>query len=127
MRRLKLAETLKGIKVGSAVYCCAVYCCAVYCCAVYRCMSAVAAAPVGMCSGKTAERLIEVLAAVLHTSSTTECCACVCVSADVPAVQVWERPAIAVTHLPTGEKWAKGYDLQLRFYSVDQYPQVGWG
>lgn len=44
-----------------------------------------------------------------------------------PAVQVWERPAIAVTHLPTGEKWAKGYDLQLRFYSVDQYPQVGGG
>jgi hypothetical protein len=39
-------------------------------------------------------------------------------------VQVWERPAIAVSHLPTGEKWAKGYDLQLRFYDTQQYPEV---
>lgn len=41
------------------------------------------------------------------------------------AVQVWERPAIAVSHMPTGEKWAKGYDLQLRFYDIQQYPEVG--
>lgn len=39
-------------------------------------------------------------------------------------MQVWERPAIAVGHLPTGEKWAKGYDLQLRFYDIQQYPEV---
>ena len=44
-------------------------------------------------------------------------CACMC-------LQVWERPAIAVSHLPTGEKWAKGYDLQLRFYDIQQYPEV---
>jgi hypothetical protein len=39
-------------------------------------------------------------------------------------MQVWERPAIGVTHMPTGEKWAKGYDLQLRFYEMQQYPEV---
>lgn len=39
-------------------------------------------------------------------------------------LQVWERPAIGVTHMPTGEKWAKGYDLQLRFYDMQQYPEV---
>ena len=39
-------------------------------------------------------------------------------------MQVWERPAIAVSHMPTGEKWAKGYDLQLRFYDIQQYPEV---
>jgi hypothetical protein len=26
--------------------------------------------------------------------------------------------------MPTGEKWAKGYDLQLRFYDMQQYPEV---
>lgn len=39
-------------------------------------------------------------------------------------IKVWERPAIGVTHMPTGEKWAKGYDLQLRFYEMQQYPEV---
>jgi hypothetical protein len=37
---------------------------------------------------------------------------------------MWERPAIAVSHMATGEKWAKGYDLQLRFWDMPQYPQV---
>lgn len=40
-------------------------------------------------------------------------------------IKIWERPAIAVTHLATGERWAKGFDLSLRFHELRQYPKVG--
>jgi hypothetical protein len=41
------------------------------------------------------------------------------------ALQLWECPAVRAAQLPFGGRWGKGYDLQLRFYRMDQYPEVG--
>eukprot|EP00882_Tetradesmus_deserticola_P010548 GHRQ01011142.1.p1 GENE.GHRQ01011142.1~~GHRQ01011142.1.p1 ORF type:complete len:512 (+),score=314.67 GHRQ01011142.1:154-1536(+) len=38
-------------------------------------------------------------------------------------IKLWERPAVRAAVLPFGGRWGKGYDLQLRFYSMDQYPE----
>eukprot|EP00879_Flechtneria_rotunda_P019031 GHRR01019981.1.p1 GENE.GHRR01019981.1~~GHRR01019981.1.p1 ORF type:complete len:960 (+),score=400.61 GHRR01019981.1:550-3429(+) len=38
-------------------------------------------------------------------------------------IKLWERPAVPAPHLTTGGHWGKGYDLQLRFYRIDQYPK----
>lgn len=35
---------------------------------------------------------------------------------------MWERPAVRAHHLVGG--WGRGIDLELRFYRLDQYPQV---
>lgn len=128
MRRLKLAETLKGIKVG----------CAVHCCCRWGCHSTFCVQEGGVFwSSPLLEAVVQLINCTWlcrrGKKEEEELCnksygGLLCLlRVWWPAVQVWERPAIAVTHLPTGEKWAKGYDLQLRFYSVDQYPQVGGG
>jgi hypothetical protein len=40
-------------------------------------------------------------------------------------MQLWERPAVRAAQLPFGGRWGKGYDMLLRFYSMEQYPEVG--
>ncbi|KAF8073189.1 rpa1 [Scenedesmus sp. PABB004] len=38
-------------------------------------------------------------------------------------IKLWERPVVPAPHLPGGGRWGKGYDLQLRFYDMEQYPK----
>ncbi|KAF6245033.1 hypothetical protein COO60DRAFT_1650460 [Scenedesmus sp. NREL 46B-D3] len=36
---------------------------------------------------------------------------------------LWERPAVRAAQQPFDGPWGKGYDLQLRFYRMEQYPE----